>query len=105
MLGVDLDPIGGEDNTPLLRTEPSVFQYAIGWYSFYTRPCTLIPEGEEGGINPPNLGFNAKPSLAPLFIAMGLAWLFVLQFGTFSTVIQLNFQILRPSSFRVQYPI
>ena len=70
MFGVDLAPIGGEDNTPLLWTEPGIFMYAIGWYSFYTQPWMHIPEGEKGGIDPPNLGIDAKPSLAPLFIAM-----------------------------------
>ena len=63
MLGVDLDPIGGEDNTPLLRTEPGVFRYAIGW--FLHAALHLYSGGRKGGVNPPNLGFDAKPSLAP----------------------------------------
>ena len=61
---MDLAPIGGKDNTPLLQMEPGVFPYAIGWYSFHPRLCVYSPEGE-GGVNPPNLEFDTKLSLAP----------------------------------------
>ena len=48
VLGVGLHPIGGEDDAPLLWTEPCVSWFAIGWYSFHRQSCTDIQGGEKG---------------------------------------------------------
>ena len=72
VLGVNLHPLGGEDDAPLLWTESCVSWYDIGWYSFHRQSCMIYSRGKRG-INPFQPWVRCKSKLGPIIYYYGFS--------------------------------